>query len=138
MDGIKVISFVPAYALTSPPPTVESISLGTPTGSPRIPVVITDVLPVPPIPKMPVKFTLFIEPLHHGGQTSAHDLHGFIFVLSAQKSRQVATPGLRHLCARNIRRERGFSHDAKIYDLGFQAGALNQFFDKGILAALCV
>ena len=47
------MSFVPAYALTSPPPTVETISFGTPTGSMRIPAVAIDVPPEPPMPMIP-------------------------------------------------------------------------------------
>ncbi len=48
-----MISFVPVYALTSPPPNVETITLGTPTGRTRIPAVAMDVPPLPPMPRIP-------------------------------------------------------------------------------------
>ena len=53
IEGMNVMSLVPAYALTSPPPTVEATSFGTPTGSVRIAVVAIDVPPLPPIDTMP-------------------------------------------------------------------------------------
>ena len=53
MEGMKVTSLVPAKALTSPPPTVDTITFGTPTGSSRMAVVASEVPPLPPMPMMP-------------------------------------------------------------------------------------
>ena len=52
-DGMNVMSFVPAKALTSPPPIVETITFGRPTGSARMAVVAIEVPPLPPIDRMP-------------------------------------------------------------------------------------
>ena len=52
-EGIIVMSLVPTKALTSPPARVETISLGTPTGKVRIPAVAIEVLPLPPMLRMP-------------------------------------------------------------------------------------
>ncbi len=48
-EGIITMSLVPTKPLTSPAASVESITLGNPTGSPRIAAVATDVPPPPPM-----------------------------------------------------------------------------------------
>ena len=52
-DAISVRSLAPMYARVSPAATVETISLGTPTGSARIALVAIAVLPDPPAASTP-------------------------------------------------------------------------------------
>ena len=50
MDGIIVMSFAPTNAATSPPATVETITLGSPIGRALIAAVAIVVPALPPIP----------------------------------------------------------------------------------------
>ena len=52
-EYIMAMSLAPTNGLTSPAASVETISLGTPTGSARMPLVTMEVPPPPPRPMIP-------------------------------------------------------------------------------------
>ena len=125
------MSLVPANALTSPPPTVDTITLGTPTGNSRIarwwPA---RCRPLPPMPMMPSR-----RPSPCSRLTTAASPRAMVAIASSlcpPDARCARSPprGRAHLRTRHVRRECRLSHHSEVHHQGVRPGPLDQFLDE--------